>query len=211
MEMKTCTRCSHVWLPRMIGKDPVRCPGCNSPYWNKPRRIVDEVSMDERLNRMARFKFILKEKGISAEQAAMITGKSVTTIYKYTKVAGLRVPVDVLTKLEKFDISPDASRQFKCAISGCGHSWVGRSAVPPTSCPKCHNKHWISGLSPVEAKGALRRMMNAVGSLRDISIAADVPEAKLLPYLQGKPMTKEQLDHLNTVLKAKGFVFRYLN
>lgn len=34
-----CERCSHEWLPRANQpKDlPVRCPGCNSPYWNKPR------------------------------------------------------------------------------------------------------------------------------------------------------------------------------
>ena len=33
----TCTRCGHSWTPRS-GKPPRSCPGCNSPYWNKPRR-----------------------------------------------------------------------------------------------------------------------------------------------------------------------------
>jgi hypothetical protein len=32
-----CTRCHHKWLPRN-SQPPKFCPGCNSPYWNKPRR-----------------------------------------------------------------------------------------------------------------------------------------------------------------------------
>ncbi len=32
----TCTRCKHVWIPRREHR-PFRCPGCNSPYWFKPR------------------------------------------------------------------------------------------------------------------------------------------------------------------------------
>lgn len=38
-----CGRCSHEWLPRTVilenVKLPLRCPGCNSPYWNTPRRV----------------------------------------------------------------------------------------------------------------------------------------------------------------------------
>jgi len=31
----SCTRCSHEWRQR--GDDPPeRCPGCNSPYWDRP-------------------------------------------------------------------------------------------------------------------------------------------------------------------------------
>jgi DNA-directed RNA polymerase subunit RPC12/RpoP len=38
-----CERCGHEWLPRSNEKIttdnlPVRCPYCNSPYWNKPRK-----------------------------------------------------------------------------------------------------------------------------------------------------------------------------
>ncbi len=34
-----CTRCNHKWLPR--SQDPPKfCPSCNSPYWDKQRRIV---------------------------------------------------------------------------------------------------------------------------------------------------------------------------
>lgn len=34
-----CERCEHVWLPRVYNEDedPVICPRCKSPYWNKPK------------------------------------------------------------------------------------------------------------------------------------------------------------------------------
>lgn len=32
-----CNRCGHEWIPK--GKDePMVCPNCKSPYWNKPRK-----------------------------------------------------------------------------------------------------------------------------------------------------------------------------
>ena len=31
-----CTRCSHVWISRV--EQPVSCPKCKSPSWNKPRK-----------------------------------------------------------------------------------------------------------------------------------------------------------------------------
>jgi hypothetical protein len=42
LEGYKCERCGHVWLPRKYGesekgKDPVICPKCKSPYWNRPR------------------------------------------------------------------------------------------------------------------------------------------------------------------------------
>lgn len=33
-----CLRCGHEWLPRNITNEPVICPSCKSPYWNKPRQ-----------------------------------------------------------------------------------------------------------------------------------------------------------------------------
>ena len=33
-----CCRCGHVWRPRNIRIAPERCPKCNSPYWDKPRK-----------------------------------------------------------------------------------------------------------------------------------------------------------------------------
>lgn len=37
-----CTRCGHRWFPTRFDDQgrPLRtkkCPGCNSPYWDKPR------------------------------------------------------------------------------------------------------------------------------------------------------------------------------
>jgi hypothetical protein len=32
----TCLRCDHRWWPRSP-KQPVRCPKCTSPYWNRER------------------------------------------------------------------------------------------------------------------------------------------------------------------------------
>ena len=31
----TCTRCAHVWVPRV--PQPRNCPNCHSPYWNRER------------------------------------------------------------------------------------------------------------------------------------------------------------------------------
>ena len=36
-----CERCGHSWVPRKIRC--VACPKCNSPYWDKPRKIKPEV------------------------------------------------------------------------------------------------------------------------------------------------------------------------
>jgi len=33
-----CLRCSHRWISRLLNKKPVRCPKCQSPYWDKPRK-----------------------------------------------------------------------------------------------------------------------------------------------------------------------------
>ena len=32
-----CERCGHEWIPRSKG-EPLVCPECKSPYWNKPRK-----------------------------------------------------------------------------------------------------------------------------------------------------------------------------
>ena len=41
MELLTCLRCQHTWLPRV--ENPVRCPSCNSPIWSKPRKAKQEA------------------------------------------------------------------------------------------------------------------------------------------------------------------------
>ena len=37
MKHKTCLRCGHKWYPR-TPKQPKRCPGCGSPYWETVAR-----------------------------------------------------------------------------------------------------------------------------------------------------------------------------
>lgn len=33
-----CERCKHIWAPRTkTDEDPVICPKCKSPYWNRPK------------------------------------------------------------------------------------------------------------------------------------------------------------------------------
>jgi len=32
----TCQRCGRKWFPTRLTL-PAHCPGCNSPYWNKPK------------------------------------------------------------------------------------------------------------------------------------------------------------------------------
>ena len=36
-----CLRCGHKWLKRKL-EDPMFCPKCRSPYWNKPRKKIIE-------------------------------------------------------------------------------------------------------------------------------------------------------------------------
>ncbi len=33
-----CDRCGHAWVPRRKAQ-PIICPRCKSPYWNKPRKL----------------------------------------------------------------------------------------------------------------------------------------------------------------------------
>ncbi len=37
LPIHTCLRCSREWIPRAPDRPKV-CPGCHSPYWDKPRR-----------------------------------------------------------------------------------------------------------------------------------------------------------------------------
>ena len=32
-----CERCKHKWVPRN-NEEPIVCPKCKSPYWNKKRQ-----------------------------------------------------------------------------------------------------------------------------------------------------------------------------
>jgi len=39
LKIRHCLRCNHVWVSnkKLIGKLPIFCPLCKSPYWNKQR------------------------------------------------------------------------------------------------------------------------------------------------------------------------------
>jgi len=37
MEKRNCLRCGHTWNKR-LDSEPVLCPKCKSPYWDKPRK-----------------------------------------------------------------------------------------------------------------------------------------------------------------------------
>ncbi len=45
--IEKCNRCEHEWIPRK--KDPMWCPNCNSPYWNKerkyPKKVIDDIEI----------------------------------------------------------------------------------------------------------------------------------------------------------------------
>jgi len=36
MEERECNRCHHKWFKRKKS-EPILCPACKSPYWNKER------------------------------------------------------------------------------------------------------------------------------------------------------------------------------
>ena len=36
-----CERCEHEWVPRGAAeREPIACPKCHSPYWNRPRKAM---------------------------------------------------------------------------------------------------------------------------------------------------------------------------
>ena len=41
IEIRRCNRCNHEWALRSTS-EPVMCPKCHSPYWNKPRKFKRE-------------------------------------------------------------------------------------------------------------------------------------------------------------------------
>ncbi len=58
LRQQACHRCGKVWWPRRPNK-PVRCPGCKSPYWDRPRRLKHPIMpLKEPVNQMALTKSI---------------------------------------------------------------------------------------------------------------------------------------------------------
>ena len=42
LRQQVCHRCGKAWWPRRPNK-PARCPGCKSPYWDRPRRLKHPI------------------------------------------------------------------------------------------------------------------------------------------------------------------------
>ncbi|MFH1325376.1 MAG: hypothetical protein ABIH49_01225 [archaeon] len=39
-----CERCNHSWIARSR-ETPTVCPGCKSPYWNKPKKNINKKKL----------------------------------------------------------------------------------------------------------------------------------------------------------------------
>ena len=53
LRQQVCHRCGKAWWPRRP-KKPARCPGCKSPYWDRPRRLKHPIMpLKEPVNQMA--------------------------------------------------------------------------------------------------------------------------------------------------------------
>ena len=53
LRQQVCHRCGKAWWPRRPNK-PARCPGCKSPYWDRPRRLKHPIMpVKEPVNQMA--------------------------------------------------------------------------------------------------------------------------------------------------------------
>ena len=52
-----CLRCGGTWIPRSA-KMPGYCPKCNSPYWNKQRRVKKS---EKKESHIAKFKRPIKK------------------------------------------------------------------------------------------------------------------------------------------------------
>ena len=37
-----CERCDHEWVPRDKNQEPLVCPRCKSPYWNRPKKVIKQ-------------------------------------------------------------------------------------------------------------------------------------------------------------------------
>jgi predicted Zn-ribbon and HTH transcriptional regulator len=36
-----CERCGHKWIPKQLDVEPRVCPKCKSPYWNRPKKVLN--------------------------------------------------------------------------------------------------------------------------------------------------------------------------
>ncbi len=42
-----CERCGGEWIPKDSEKEPVACPKCKSPYWNRPRKTAPMLTYED--------------------------------------------------------------------------------------------------------------------------------------------------------------------
>lgn len=52
-----CERCDHTWIARDTTEgEPLVCPKCKSPYWNKPRKTEVDQAKEAIQNKKRRIK-----------------------------------------------------------------------------------------------------------------------------------------------------------
>jgi DNA-directed RNA polymerase subunit RPC12/RpoP len=42
-----CERCNGEWVPKDAEREPVACPRCKSPYWNRPRKKTSMLTYED--------------------------------------------------------------------------------------------------------------------------------------------------------------------
>ena len=42
-----CERCAGEWIPKDPDKEPISCPKCKSPYWNRPRKAASMLTYED--------------------------------------------------------------------------------------------------------------------------------------------------------------------
>lgn len=47
-----CERCGHEWVPKNGDHEPVACPKCKSPYWNRPRKATSMLTYEDFCSRI---------------------------------------------------------------------------------------------------------------------------------------------------------------
>jgi len=57
-----CERCNHEWVPKDkdAEHEPVACPKCKSPYWNRPRKMASMLTYEDFRDRIRK---TLRESG----------------------------------------------------------------------------------------------------------------------------------------------------
>ena len=55
-----CERCGHEWVPKDAEREPVACPKCKSPYWDRPRKATSMLTYEDFRDRI---KKTLTERG----------------------------------------------------------------------------------------------------------------------------------------------------